>query len=123
MLKDKIQTLLSEQNKKVKDLCAYIEVTDTGLRKMYARDSCELSTLKKIADFFSVSPSFFIEAPTSVFAADGSVAVNGNAQEINSFKTIHVMLEEMAAQRKLTEKALDKISQMVDFITGSDKQN
>lgn len=122
MLKEKIQQLLAAQNKKVKDLCSYIEITDTGLRKIYARDSCELSTLRKIADFFQVSPMHFIDTPTA-YAEEGGVAVCGNATEINSFKTIQVMLEEMAAQRKLTEKALDKISQMVDFITGSDKQN
>jgi len=123
MLKEKIQQLLAGQNKKVKDLCSYIEITDTGLRKIYARDSCELTTLKRIAEFFNVSPSYFIEAPSSAYATDGSVAVCGNAQEVNSFKTIQAMLEEMAAQRRLTEKALDKIAQMVDFITGSDKVN
>lgn len=123
MLKDKIQTLLSEQNKKVKDLCAYIDITDTGLRKIYARDSCELSTLKKIAAFFSVNPSHFIDSPSSAYATDGSVAVCGDAQDVNSFKTIQAMLNEMAAQRQLTEKAMEDISKMVDFITGSNKQN
>lgn len=42
MLENKIKLLLTEQNKRVKDLCTYIEVTDAGLRKMFARDSCEV---------------------------------------------------------------------------------
>ena len=116
MLEEKVKRLLTEQNKKVKDLCSYIEMTDTGLRKMYARDSCELAVLKKIAAFFEVSPSYFIEEPT-VCASDGSVAVNGNATDVNSFKVVKAMLDEMAAQRQLTETALEQIKLLVGFIT------
>lgn len=122
MLEEKIKRLLTEQNKKVKDLCSYIEMTDTGLRKMYARDSCELAVLKKIAAFFEVSPSYFIEEPT-VCASDGSVAVNGNATDVNSFKVIRAMLDEMAAQRQLTETALEQIKLLVGFITQTDHNN
>jgi len=122
MLEEKIKRLLTEQNKKVKDLCSYIEMTDTGLRKMYARDSCELAVLKKIAAFFEVSPSYFIEEPT-VFASDGSIAVNGNATDVNSFKVIRAMLDEMAAQRQLTETALEQIKLLVGFITQTDRNS
>lgn len=122
MLEEKIKRLLTEQNKKVKDLCSYIEMTDTGLRKMYARDSCELAVLKKIAAFFEVSPSYFIEEST-VFASDGSIAVNGNATDVNSFKVIRAMLDEMAAQRQLTETALEQIKLLVGFITQTDRNS
>lgn len=122
MLEEKVKRLLTEQNKKVKDLCSYIEMTDTGLRKMYARDSCELAVLKKIAAFFEVSPSYFIEEPT-VCASDGSVAVNGNATEVNSFKVVKAMLDEMAAQRQLTETALEQIKLLVGFITQTDRNS
>lgn len=54
MLENKIKLLLTEQNKRVKDLCTYIEVSDAGLRKMFARDSCETKTLLRIAEFFNV---------------------------------------------------------------------
>lgn len=122
MLEERIKRLLTEQNKKVKDLCSYIEMTDTGLRKMYARDSCELAVLKKIAAFFEVSPSYFIEEPT-VFASDGSIAVNDNATDVNSFKVIRAMLDEMAAQRQLTETALEQIKLLVGFITKTDRNS
>lgn len=122
MLEEKVKRLLTEQNKKVKDLCSYIEMTDTGLRKMYARDSCELAVLKKIAAFFEVSPSYFIEEPT-VCASDGSVAVNGNATDVNSFKVVKAMLDEMAAQRQLTETALEQIKLLVGFITQTDRNS
>lgn len=97
-------------------------MTDTGLRKMYARDSCELAVLKKIAAFFEVSPSYFIEEPT-VCASDGSVAVNGNATDVNSFKVVRAMLDEMAAQRQLTETALEQIKLLVGFITQTDRNS
>ena len=122
MLEEKVKRLLTEQNKKVKDLCSYIVMTDTGLRKMYARDSCELAVLKKIAAFFEVSPSYFIEEPT-VCASDGSVAVNGNATDVNSFKVVRAMLDEMAAQRQLTETALEQIKLLVGFITQTDRNS
>ncbi len=122
MLEEKVKRLLTEQNKKVKDLCSYIEMTDTGLRKMYARDSCELAVLKKIAAFFEVSPSYFIEEPT-VCASDGSVAVDGNATDVNSFKVVRAMLDEMAAQRQLTETALEQIKLLVGFITQTDRNS
>lgn len=122
MLEEKVKRLLTEQNKKVKDLCSYIEMTDTGLRKMYARDSCELAVLKKIAAFFEVSPSYFIEEPT-VCDSDGSVAVNGNATDVNSFKVVRAMLDEMAAQRQLTETALEQIKLLVGFITQTDRNS
>lgn len=125
MLEERIKQLLSEQNKKVKDLCAYIEMTDTAVRKMYARDSCEISTLKKIANFFSVSPCYFFENGDgrSVLASHNSIAVGGNANDINSFCTIQEMIAEIAAQRKMTEKALEQVERLVGVIEKLSNQN
>lgn len=125
MLETKIKALLSEQNKKVKDLCAYIGITDTALRKMYARDSCEISTLKKIANFFNISPcSFFDDDGTvTATATHGSIAVGGNANTVNSFKAISEMVTEVSAQRKLTEKAMAQIDRLVGVIENISKQN
>ena len=118
MLEERIKMLLAEQNKKVKDLCAYIEMTDTAVRKMYARDSCEISTLKKIANFFNVSPCFFFESADggSVHATHNSIAVGGNANDINTYRAIQEMIEEIAAQRKMTEKALVQVERLVGVI-------
>ena len=33
MIEEQIKSLLAQQNKKLKDLCAYIDLTDTGLRE------------------------------------------------------------------------------------------
>lgn len=125
MLEIKVKTLLTEQNKKVKDLCSYIGITDAALRKMYARDSCEVSTLKKIANFFNVSPCFFFDdsGNVSVNAAQDGIAVGGNAHNVNSFKAIQEMVAEVSAQRKLTEKALEQVDRLVGVIDRLSKQN
>ena len=125
MLKERIKMLLTEQNKKVKDLCAYIDMTDTAVRKMYARDSCEISTLKKIANFFNVSPCFFFESADgrSFHATHNSIAVGGNANNINSFRAIQEMVGEIAAQRKMTEKALEQVERLVGVIEKLSNQN
>ena len=125
MLEERIKRLLSEQNKKVKDLCAYIDMTDTAVRKMYARDSCEISTLKKIANFFNVSPCYFFESgdSRSVHATHNSIAVGGNANDINSFRAIQEMIGEVTAQRKMTEKALEQVERLVGVIEKLSNQN
>lgn len=125
MIEERIKELLNQQNKKLKDLCQFIDITDTGLRKIYARDSCELSTLKKIANFFNVSPTYFLDSNSSVniHADNDSIAVGGNASNINSFKTIQKMIDEISAQRKLTEKAMEQIEKLVGVISDMSKQN
>lgn len=125
MIEEKIKTLLQQQNKRVKDLCAYIELTDTGLRKIYARDSCETNTLIKIAQFFQVSPCFFFDGQggVTVQASKDSIAVGGNASNVNSVKVIQEMIAEIAAQRKLTERAFEQIQSLVAVIAELSKQN
>ena len=125
MLEERIKKLLKEQNKKVKDLCTFIDMTDTALRKMYARDSCEISTLKKIANFFNISPCFFFENGDvpSVNASQNSIAVGGNATDVNSFRAIQEMMNEVAAQRKMTEKALSQVDRLVGVIEKLNEHN
>ena len=125
MIEEQIKALLAQQNKKVKDLCAYIDLTDTGLRKIYARDSCEISTLKKIANFFNVSRCIFFEGQgmTTVQASNDSIAVAGNASNVNSYKAIQELLTEITAQRKMTEKAMEQIDRLVGVISELSKHN
>ena len=125
MIEEQIKSLLAQQNKKVKDLCAYIDLTDTGLRKIYARDSCEISTLKKIANFFNVSPCIFFEGQgmTTVQASNDSIAVAGNASNVNSYKAIQELLAEITAQRKMTEKSMEQIDRLVGVISELSKHN
>ena len=125
MLEEKIKGLLKDQNKKVKDLCAHIGMTDTALRKIYGRDSCEMSTLCRIANFFSVSPCYFFDDANSVsvHAGNDSIAAGGNVSNVNSIKAIQEMVSEVAAQRRLTEKAMSQIEKLVGVIDQLSKHN
>lgn len=126
MIEQIIKTLLREQNKRVKDLCAHIGITDAGLRKIYGRDSCEMSTLRKIATFFDVSPSLFFgeENNPSVSAGNDSIAVGGNASNVNTytFKVLEDMVAEIAAQRRLTERAMEQANILVSAIENLSKK-
>ena len=126
MIEEMIKKLLREQNKRVKDLCEHIGMTDAGLRKIYGRDSCEMSTLRKIADFFGVSPSLFFgeQGIAGVSASNESIAVGGNASNVNTytFKVLEDLVAEIAAQRRLTERAIEQAEVLVKTIENLSKK-
>ncbi len=57
---EKVRTLLSEQNKRLIGLCEYVGITDPGIRKVFDRDSCNISVLQKMAEYFHVPVSYFL---------------------------------------------------------------
>lgn len=105
MLKEKIKALLREQRRTVKELSEYISMTDAGIRKIYERDSCEISTLKLIAEFFKVPITHFFEAPT-VEITDNTSSFNSNADEIIKELTSIIKAQEERI-RQLTDKLLN----------------
>ncbi len=46
---EKVRALLSEQHKRLIGLCEYVGITDPGMRKVFDRDSCNISVLQKMA--------------------------------------------------------------------------
>ncbi len=56
----KVKGLLREQHKLLASLCSFVGMTDPGLRKVFVRDTCNIDTLKKIAEFFSVPVAYFL---------------------------------------------------------------
>lgn len=61
MLEQKIKQYLTDQRRTVKELAKHIGMSDTAIRNIYTRDSCELSTLRKIADFFGIAVTDLLE--------------------------------------------------------------
>ncbi len=59
-IEEKVRSLLKEQDKRLARLCAYIGMTTTGLHKVFVRDTCNINTLTKIAEFFSVLVAYFL---------------------------------------------------------------
>ncbi len=67
-IEEKVRSLLREQHKRLVGLCDYIGMTDPGIRKVFRRDTCNIDTLKKIAEFFSVPVAYFLPEDPQVKA-------------------------------------------------------
>lgn len=107
MLRDKIQGYLSEQRRTVKDLSQHIGMSDTAIRNIYARDSCELSTLRKIADFFGVAVSDLLEeADIRIEIKDVDKSFNPGQ---NDPETIQKLTNIIDAQRKRIDQLTDRL--------------
>lgn len=107
MLKDKIQGLLIDQRRTVKELSKHIGMSDTAIRNIYSRDSCELSTLRKIADFFGVTVSDLLEE-TDVRIDIRDVERSFNPGQ-NDPETIQKLTNIIDEQRKRIDQLTDKL--------------
>lgn len=107
MLKDKIQGLLTDQRRTVKELSKHIGMSDTAIRNIYSRDSCELSTLRKIADFFGVHVSDLLEE-TDVRIDIKDVERSFNPGQ-NDPETIQKLTNIIDEQRKRIDQLTDKL--------------
>lgn len=118
MLEDKIKLLLDKKGRKMKDLCDYVGITDSGMRKIYKRDSCELSVLKKISAFFEVKTSFFFEeGDYSAMADNNSIAVAGNENHINN--ETEKFLTVIQYQSNQLTKSQEQIDRLLSIIENS----
>lgn len=70
-LQKRIQDTMKRNGLKMKDLCASVGITDAGMRKIYARNSCEVDLLYKIAEFLQV--------PTYQLLEDSTYIESGNS--------------------------------------------
>ena len=107
MLKDKIQGPLTDQRRTVKELSKHIGMSDTAIRNIYSRDSCELSTLRKIADFFGVTVSDLLEE-TDVRIDIRDVERSFNPGQ-NDPETIQKLTNIIDEQRKRIDQLTDKL--------------
>lgn len=80
---DNVKRLCREHNCTQKELYAAIGVTDAGMRKMFARNSCEITLLEKIADYFKVPVNYFFDGDV-ITASNNSLAIKGNGNNANS---------------------------------------
>ena len=92
----KIKQLCRERNITQKQLYAELDVTDAGMRKMFSRNSCEVSFLEKIADYFKVPIGIFfndVEAGSdNIVATDNSMAFKGNGNTVGASEEKYLSL-------------------------------
>ncbi len=62
----KVRMLLKEQRKTIIDLSRHVGMTDAGIRKMFERDTCNISTLMKIADYLGVPVNHFLPENSTI---------------------------------------------------------
>ncbi len=121
MIQEKVKHLLKDQNKKMKDLCAYIQITDAGLRKIFMRDSCELDTLNKISNFFNISPAYFFDdANNSAMAYENSIAIAGNQNKVNS--ETEKFMDIISSQSTQITKSQEQIDRLIGIIESQTKK-
>lgn len=107
MLKDKIQGLLTDQRRTVKELSKHIGMSDTAIRNIYSRDSCELSTLRKIADFFGVAVSDLLEeTDVRIDIKDVESSFNPGQNDTETIQKLTGIIDE---QRKRIDQLTDKL--------------
>ncbi len=107
MLKDKIQKHLSEQRRTVKELANHIGMSDTAIRNIYSRDSCELSTLRKIAEFFEIPVTELLEdKDIRIDIKDVERSFNPGQ---NDPETIQKLTDIIDEQRKRIDQLTDKL--------------
>lgn len=107
MLKDKIQGLLTDQRRTVKELSKHIGMSDTAIRNIYSRDSCELSTLRKIADFFGVHVSDLLEeSDVKIDIKDVERSFNPGQNDPETIQKLTNIIDE---QRKRIDQLTDKL--------------
>lgn len=107
MLKDKIQGHLTEQRRTVKELAKHIGMSDTAIRNMYTRDSCELSTLRKIAEFFGVPVTDLLEeGDVRVGIRDVEHSFNPGQNDPETIQKLTSIIDE---QRKRIDQLTDKL--------------
>lgn len=109
MLKDKIQGLLTAQRRTVKDLAKHVGMSDTAIRNIYTRDSCELSTLRKMAEFFGVSVTDLLEE-TDIRIEIRDVERSFNPGQ-NDPETIQKLTNIIDEQRKRIDELTDRLLQ------------
>lgn len=111
-LEDKIKQLCRVNNVTQKQLYSAIGVTDAGMRKMYARNSCDVTLLEKIADYFGISVSTFFEDGNGdmVTATNNSLAINGNGNNANNDTSAFLSL--LTKKDEQIDRLLSIIEQM-----------
>lgn len=108
---DQIKALAAQKKIKLSDLAASAGITYQQLNRIMRTQTTSLETLGKIADALGVEPSFFLEKEPSFYVgSDSPGAGENNEVSFNSPDVLLRAFDEIAAQRRLAEDALARLS-------------
>ncbi len=57
---DKVKSLLRSQRKKMWEMCQYVGMSAPGMHRVFERDSCRITVLLKMSEFFNVPINYFL---------------------------------------------------------------
>ena len=97
------------------ELAAALGMTPQNLNKILSGDNIKTGTLERVAEYLGRPISFFYNEG-NIASGDGSTAVAGGS--IND----SMLIDEIAAQRRLTAKALEQNSQLLRIIDNLTKR-
>lgn len=125
---DIIKILAVQKKISLSEVASKVGITPQGLNKIIRSGSTSPETLEKIAVALGVPVStFFDEGSTDIFLIGNDSPGAGKGNEVNSDSVLVRAFDEIAAQRKLTEKALAELSasqkQVAELIARLDSKN
>ncbi len=68
-LGDKVMKLLDSQGKSYSQLLSFVKKTSNGLKMMFRRDTCNITVLVKLAEFFDVDLEYFLPRKKASFSS------------------------------------------------------
>ena len=101
------------------ELAAFLGTSPQNLNSALSGDNIKTGTLEQIARFIGKPVSYFYgEGNTATASGDGSTAVAGVGNSVND----SLLIDEIAAQRRLTEQALAQNGQLLKIIENLTKK-
>ena len=111
-----VKAAIKKCGKTLTEVAAAIGESQQNLNSALSGDNIKTGTLERIAAY--------LEKPVSFFYNEGNTAVVGGDGTANAGGTINdsMLIDEIAAQRKLTAQALEQNSQLLRIIDNLTKK-
>lgn len=116
---DQIKALAAAKKIKLADVATAAGITYQQLNRIVRTQSTSLDTLEKIADALGVPASYFLESPEVEVIAIGDNSPGGgknNTVNPDLSEALLRALDEIAAQRRVTEEAQRQAAELLEIL-------
>lgn len=116
---DKIKVLATAKKIKLSDVATAAGISYQQLNRIIRTQSTTIETMGRIADALGVPASYFVEECPADFISvgdDSPGAGKGNVVNADLSGVLMKAFEEIAAQRRMTEKAQEQIDDLIAIL-------
>ena len=116
---DKIKVLATAKKIKLSDVATAAGISYQQLNRIIHSQSTSLETMGKIAEVLGVPASYFVDENVGDFIAVGDDSPGAGKDNIVNADLSGVLMkafDEIAAQRRLAESALQKIDTLIEIL-------